>query len=207
MLDRQNRILGHEPLFRGSEDNSAEILDDLHTSACVIRYAFGDAGIASALRNGPRFVNVDEKLRLGGRPPPLSRMAARRGPMREILAEQTADAGGALCERAFMTGILSLLDALFHQPTEALLNEISLTPNVRAALLRRTGILGYGLALGARLEQKDSAGGRRFVWRRGGEHPTPRAHTQPTWKTDVGRRFQAFLISLKGAAHGRCKGS
>jgi EAL and modified HD-GYP domain-containing signal transduction protein len=90
----------------------------------------------------------------GDFPSPLLQMAAARGKLMELLAEQSsADQGWQ--DRAFMTGILSLLDTLLEMPMSEVLAQISLPDNVRTALLTRDGKLGHLLRVVEALEQTD----------------------------------------------------
>jgi c-di-GMP-related signal transduction protein len=92
----------------------------------------------------------------GDSPSPLLQMAAARGRLMELLAEQSAS-DRALPDRAFMTGILSLLDALLEIPIADVLAQIRLSPDVRAALLERGGRLGHLLHVVEALERADDA--------------------------------------------------
>jgi EAL and modified HD-GYP domain-containing signal transduction protein len=81
-----------------------------------------------------------------GPPNLLLPLAALRGAALEDLCKKDG------CDRdeqdiAFMTGVFSLLDRLFHMPMQALLPELHLPEDVEAALLRRAGKLGQRLRL------------------------------------------------------------
>lgn len=88
---------------------------------------------------------------------PLLEMAAVRGRLMELLTMQrtglprTSD----VVESAFMTGILSMLDALFETPMDHIVETLNLTDDISAALLRREGNLGELLTLAERLEKTD----------------------------------------------------
>jgi len=73
-------------------------------------------------------------------------VAARRGALLEALCKRD---GGDRDEQdlAFMTGVFSLLDRLFHMPMEELLRDLNLPDEVEAALLAREGQLGQRLRL------------------------------------------------------------
>jgi len=60
-----------------------------------------------------------------------------------------------LVESAFLTGILSLLDALYEIPMENVVESLNLSNEVAAALLCREGELGTLLHLAERLEKTD----------------------------------------------------
>jgi EAL and modified HD-GYP domain-containing signal transduction protein len=88
---------------------------------------------------------------------PLLEMAAVRGRLMELLTMQrtglprTSD----VVESAFMTGILSMLDALFETPMDHIVETLNLTDDISAALLKREGNLGELLTLAERLEKTD----------------------------------------------------
>lgn len=90
---------------------------------------------------------------------PLLEMAASRGKMMELLVQaQTSSSGKEYSDRAFMTGILSLIDVLFEVSMDELVEKLNLVEDVRAALLQRSGVLGELLALTEKLEQTDFVG-------------------------------------------------
>lgn len=87
---------------------------------------------------------------------PLLQLAATRGRLMELLAGGMPNASPSMQDAAFMTGLLSLLDALFDLPREEVYDELHLQDDVRAALLRREGVLGAMLSLAEALEQRQS---------------------------------------------------
>jgi EAL and modified HD-GYP domain-containing signal transduction protein len=87
-----------------------------------------------AHRNGPRF------------PDPLTLMAACRGRFMELLALESGN-GGELADQAFMTGVMSLLEAALEIPMLRIADELNLAMPIRQALLERSGILGDLLRL------------------------------------------------------------
>lgn len=86
---------------------------------------------------------------------PLLLLAAQRGRLLELLAERLDQRGREFRDRAFMTGILSLLDVLLNQPLEEIVKQINLSGDVRQALVDRAGRLGSMLKLAEQLEQND----------------------------------------------------
>ena len=92
----------------------------------------------------------------GDFPSPLLQMAAARGRFLELLSEQ-AGKPQAACDLAFMTGILSLLDALLKMPIADALGDIVLPQDARDALLERKGRLGRMLLLAEALERSEGA--------------------------------------------------
>jgi EAL and modified HD-GYP domain-containing signal transduction protein len=88
---------------------------------------------------------------------PLLEMAAVRGRLMELMMmcrtgqERTSD----LVEAAFLTGILSLLDALYETPMEHVVESLNLSEDMAEALLKREGQLGILLLLAEKLEKTD----------------------------------------------------
>jgi c-di-GMP-related signal transduction protein len=73
---------------------------------------------------------------------PLVQTAAVRGRMMESLAKTGLKGQGGLADRAFMVGMLSLMDALFGQPLVDILKPLNLDAIVQDAILHRRGLLG-----------------------------------------------------------------
>jgi EAL and modified HD-GYP domain-containing signal transduction protein len=85
----------------------------------------------------------------GGIHDPLLTAAAHRGRLMERVAA-VATGKGTLsvdCERAFLVGMLSLVDALLGRPIEDIVRELRLGPDVALALIAREGELGRLLLL------------------------------------------------------------
>jgi EAL and modified HD-GYP domain-containing signal transduction protein len=87
-------------------------------------------------------------------PTPLLNMAASRGKLMELLAEEIST-DTQFMDRAFMTGILSLLDALLGMPMDEILAQIHVSDEVRDALLHRAGRLGQLLQVAETVERSD----------------------------------------------------
>lgn len=73
---------------------------------------------------------------------PLVELAATRGRMMELLATKHHPNIGDLPEKAFMTGMLSLLDVLFGRPLPELIEALGLSEEVAEAVVSHQGILG-----------------------------------------------------------------
>ncbi len=88
---------------------------------------------------------------------PLLEMAAVRGRLMELLMIQRTGLNRTndLVETAFLTGILSLLDALYETPMEHVVESLNLSEDMGDALLRREGQLGTLLLLAEKLEKTD----------------------------------------------------
>jgi c-di-GMP-related signal transduction protein len=90
---------------------------------------------------------------------PLLEMAAMRGKLMELLVQSLPLYGGKEeADRAFMIGILSLIDVLFEVSMAELVEKLNLVEDVRAALLERSGPLGDLLQLTEKIEKADFAG-------------------------------------------------
>ncbi len=84
---------------------------------------------------------------------PLARTAALRGRFMELIVAAHHPSQPDLPEKAFMVGMLSLLDALFQQPLTTLIGQLNLTSDLGAALLERRGALGQLLSFVEDIEQ------------------------------------------------------
>jgi len=88
---------------------------------------------------------------------PLMQLAATRGKLMELVAQQVRPYDLEYIDRAFMVGMLSLLDTLMNEPLPAILARMNLHEEVEAALLQRSGDLGDMLTLCEKLEAGDIA--------------------------------------------------
>jgi EAL and modified HD-GYP domain-containing signal transduction protein len=89
-------------------------------------------------------------------PSPLLQLAATRGRFLELLA--TSATGEASVEDdAFLTGIMSLTDALLGMPLADIVKDLPVSPEVRAAVLEHRGKLGHMLLLAEALDCNDAA--------------------------------------------------
>jgi len=86
-------------------------------------------------------------------PSPLLVLAATRGKLMELVGTALKPGDRAFQDRAFMTGILSLVNALLGMPTQEIVGAVPLDPDVKQALLERSGRLGKMLLLVEALEE------------------------------------------------------
>ena len=86
---------------------------------------------------------------------PLLELAATRGKLMELLAVTQSARDKDFHDRAFMTGIMSLLDTLLGMPMEEVIQQVSLSSDVENALLKHEGKLGNLLLLVVKMEQND----------------------------------------------------
>jgi EAL and modified HD-GYP domain-containing signal transduction protein len=76
--------------------------------------------------------------------------------MEQIVIKFAAFSGDReLAERAFMTGILSLMDVLFEAPMPEVVKQLNITEDIRRALVDREGPLGILLQLAEKVEQTE----------------------------------------------------
>jgi len=98
-------------------------------------------------------------------PSPLLILAATRGKLMELLARALRPHDREVQERAFLTGTLSLVNALLAAPLPKILGTLPVAADVRAALLARDGELGALLGLVEALEVSDLATIQRALGR------------------------------------------
>ena len=98
-----------------------------------------------------------------GFPSPLLILAATRGKLMELLARALRVNDRGFQERAFLTGALSLVNALVGLPMSEILGRIPLTPDVRSALQQHGGEAGALLTLAEALEESDLYGIERAL--------------------------------------------
>jgi len=66
ILDRQQRIVAYELLYRSGTADRADIVDSLEASARVISYAFSDLGIGAALGRSDCYININSEMLMSG---------------------------------------------------------------------------------------------------------------------------------------------
>jgi c-di-GMP phosphodiesterase len=98
-----------------------------------------------------------EPMKATGMLSPLLVMATTRGKLLELLAGHIAPRNRNMADIAFTVGIMSLMDALFAQPMEKILEQMLVADAVREALLAREGIYGEMLKLAEFIEQVDES--------------------------------------------------
>jgi len=87
---------------------------------------------------------------------PLMQLAATRAKLMELVARQIRQRDIDYADRAFMVGMLSLLDVLMDEPLHDIVARMSLQEEIEAALLHRSGDLGDLLALCGEIESCDT---------------------------------------------------
>jgi len=86
---------------------------------------------------------------------PLMQLAATRGRFMELLAGDLMGSDRDLIDRAFMTGIMSLMPTLLHVPINEVMQGLNVANDVREALEARRGVLGRMLQLAEKQEEGD----------------------------------------------------
>ena len=86
---------------------------------------------------------------------PLLMLASTRARLMELLAARLRPGQRHLADMAFTVGIMSLMDTLFCVPMADLVEQIPVSDEVSAALLRRSGFFGELLRLAEAFEQME----------------------------------------------------
>jgi EAL and modified HD-GYP domain-containing signal transduction protein len=89
---------------------------------------------------------------------PLLMLATTRGKLLELMAQKLKPGNRSVADKSFTVGIMSLMDTLFGQPMEKILEQISVADEVRDALLFRKGTYGDMLKLAEYVERIEDAG-------------------------------------------------
>src|SRR5574340_962697 len=87
---------------------------------------------------------------------PLMQLAATRAKLMELVAQQVHPRDTDYADRAFMVGMLSLLDVLLDKPLSEIIARMNLREDIEIALLERSGDLGELLSLCGELESGDA---------------------------------------------------
>lgn len=64
ILDREQRIVAYELLFRAGHTAGAAVTDDMQATACVIHHAFSEMGVQTVLGSQLGFINVSTDMLL-----------------------------------------------------------------------------------------------------------------------------------------------
>jgi len=86
---------------------------------------------------------------------PLLMLASTRARLMELLAQRLRPGQRQVADVAFTVGIMSLMDALFSVPMADLVEQIPVSDEVAAALVKRSGFFGELLRLAESLERMD----------------------------------------------------
>jgi len=96
---------------------------------------------------------------------PLLELASVRGRLMELMVEKqpAASRDREITDRAFITGVLSLVDVLFATTMDEVATTLNLTDDVRSALLYREGLLGVLLQIAELMEKADFSGAEELL--------------------------------------------
>lgn len=96
---------------------------------------------------------------------PLLELASVRGRLMELMVEKqpAASRDREITDRAFITGVLSLVDVLFATTMEEVATTLNLTDDVRSALLYHEGLLGVLLQIAELMEKADFSGAEELL--------------------------------------------
>lgn len=86
---------------------------------------------------------------------PLLQLAATRARFMELAVARLPNANRQVIDAAFLTGVFSLVDAVFGDSLERTLEDLTLSRHIRAAILKREGMLGTLLSAVEALEHGD----------------------------------------------------
>lgn len=89
---------------------------------------------------------------------PLLQLATTRGKLLELITEKLRPDNRSMADTAFTVGIMSLMDTLFGQSMEEILDQVSVVDEVTDALLYRKGFYGDLLKLAEYIEQIEKTG-------------------------------------------------
>lgn len=158
-LAREEEFHIIEKLFRKNPELNVKLLQFMNSAAFYTTQKINSIGHAISLlgyRNLQKWVTL---LLFAGegydtKSAPLFERAVMRGRIMESLANRiTRDATAA--DTAFITGVLSLIDALFQVPLESVLKDFNLSDEIQNALLNRDGVLGKLVSAIENLEQEN----------------------------------------------------
>ena len=105
----------------------------------------------------------------GIRSNPLMQLAALRGHFLELLVQRCYPARPQMADPAFIVGLMSVMPAALEMPMGEILEQITVTPDVREALESRGGQLGQLLELVEYYDNNNIDGAATMLARMGGK--------------------------------------
>lgn len=159
ILAREEEFFVIESLFRKNPELHIKLLQFINSAAFYTINKINSIGQAIALLGYRKLQKWVTLLLFAGEGPdarsaPLFERAVIRGRIMELLASRiTRDTSAA--DMAFITGVLSLVDALFQAPLEIILTDFNLSEEINGALLHRDGVLGKLVSVIETLEQEN----------------------------------------------------
>lgn len=123
--------------------------------------SIGQALLVLGRRHLQRWLQIllyTEPGKAGSSTSPLLVLATTRGRLLELMAQQIFPGDRPKADTAFTVGIMSLMDTLFGQPMDKIIEKIAVADEVRQALLSRSGPYGDMLKLVEYIEKIKEAG-------------------------------------------------
>jgi len=137
-------VMAQHPELTGALERLARAIDSADS--------FAAPGVRRPQRWLPLLIYMVSSAPGAEFPSPLLILAATRGKLMELLARAVRPEDRGLQERAFLTGTLSLVNALLPARLTEILSTLPVADDVRSALLAREGEIGALLAIVEALE-------------------------------------------------------
>ncbi|MBU1395088.1 MAG: EAL domain-containing protein [Gammaproteobacteria bacterium] len=123
ILDRDQRIVAYELLFRSANTTSAAVTDDMQATASVIHHAFSEMGVQAVLGEQLGFINVSADMLLSD----LVELLPKSQVVLELLetiivTEVVVERCRALKQEGFMLALDDFVFADSHRPLLALVD-------------------------------------------------------------------------------------
>lgn len=99
-----------------------------------------------------KFLSVLFAAQVGSdKPPELMKLSMVRARFAELIAESH----GQDSSKAFLAGMMSLIDALLDEPIETVMDKLPLSQEIKDALIKKTGVLAAYIAISKAFEKAD----------------------------------------------------
>jgi EAL and modified HD-GYP domain-containing signal transduction protein len=150
-----------EPLLKQSPDISVNLMRLVNSVGSGVSQKISSIHAALTVlgqRQLQRWVQIllfTQQSRGGNSATPLLQMATTRGRLMELLAERIHPGQRGFADKAFMVGMLSLVDALFAQPLAEVIEPLNLDEDVKSCLLGGINTYARLLAIVKLTEQHD----------------------------------------------------
>jgi c-di-GMP-related signal transduction protein len=156
LLSKEAEFHSIEQLFRKNPELQIKLLKFINSASFYSAHKITSIGQSISLLGYRKlqkwvtlllFAGSDHDMKTN----PLLERAAIRGRLAELLMKKMANSEAA-SDSAFITGVLSLIDALFKMPMDKAVKELNLSEEIQAALIRKEGLLGKIIAITEGLE-------------------------------------------------------
>ncbi|HWR75787.1 MAG TPA: EAL domain-containing protein [Thiobacillus sp.] len=123
ILDRDQRIVAYELLFRTANTSSVTVTDDMQATASVIQHAFSEMGVQTVLGTQLGFINVSAEMLLSDMVELLPRSQVVLELLETIIVtEAVIERCRALKQQGFMLALDDFVFADSHRPLLALVD-------------------------------------------------------------------------------------